>query len=237
MVAAMLEKNIPADVIVLAVRTAEQAVTLVTALPAALPQTRSRKALNQSAYRERNKQKQTVGVAMAANPKPVTQPVTNGNAVTSAPLSLSSSLTFFGSPLTEENKKEEKKEVDRKVVVEGRKRGARLPDDWQPSEVDIQFARGEGLTARQTKTETTKFRNYWTNRTDKLAAKPRWDLAWQNWILNIRKETNGNGQSVIAAADRLNEKLAAFQRDDLLTDLRGGAGAVDVRMLPPRSSR
>lgn len=203
-----------------------------------LPVTRSRKAINQANYRARKSAKTGDSVAMAASTATVTPPATPGNAsgngVTSAPLSVLSSFE-----LSQENPKEESKEVVLSTEPRAKpKRGARLPDDWQPTQADIDYATSRGLRLFEIDDEATKFRNYWTNRTDKLAAKPRWDRAWVNWILNFRKAPNGQGQSVVAAADRLLEDVRALKRPPvgelelLQPGIRGGEGAIDVRLLP-----
>jgi hypothetical protein len=192
----------------------------------ALPVTRSRKAINQANYRARKSAAKPAkigeSVAMAAVSESATAPVTPGNAtatpVISAPLSILSSFE-----LSQGNPKEEVKEVVRSTEPRARvKRGARLPDDWQPSNADHQFAAGRGLRLYEIEIEATKFRNYWTNRTDKQAAKPRWDRAWQNWILNVRKAPNGPEKSVLSAFDRLEQRLTsgddyALREDDLLS--------------------
>lgn len=212
------------------------AATLPVTLPLPLPHQRSRKAINQARYREKLKSKQGASVAMAAAPAPVTPPATNGNvvaaSVTTAPLSILSSLS--NSQGIQEEKKQEVLQPLNAEPREKKARGARLPDDWEPSDADRQYAAGRGLRLVEIEIEATKFRNYWTNRTDRQACKPRWDRAWQNWILNVRVSPNANGKSIIAAQDRLNDKLAEFAEPDLLPGVRGQAGPPHVRLLSSR---
>lgn len=241
----MLAAGLPHASVVDTVRTMEslgiaRAVTLATAWPVTSGNERSRKAINQAAYRARKLAKHGESVALAAPHAPVTRVATPGNAsgngVTSAPLSILSVLPVSAS---QELPKEEKKQEVEVLNSEPRakaKRGARLPDDWTPSEIDRQYAAGRGLRLIEIEIEATKFRNYWTNRTDKLATKPRWDRAWENWILNMKGSPNGNGKSVIAAQDRLNAKISEFSEPDLLGGVRREAGATDVRLLPARRS-
>jgi hypothetical protein len=160
MVEQMMERGIDRDMILLAIRTVE------ATLPATLPATRSRKAINQANYRARQSAKSGESVALAASTEPITPSNAVTGNVTSAPLSILSSLTESQSGIQEVSK-EKKKEEASSEPREKKPRGARLPDDWQPSEADR------------------------TNRTDKQAAKPRWDRAWQNWILNVRPGSNG----------------------------------------------
>lgn len=72
-------------------------------------------------------------------------------------------------------------------------RGTRLPDDWQPSDADLKFASNLGLALYAIDIEATKFRNYWTNRTDQQSRKRDWSRAWQNWILNVKPNGGPNG--------------------------------------------
>ena len=172
-------------------------------------------AARQARWRERHKASQSVTEASSHSTATVTsqasQSVTcDAENAKSAPLSILPSFE-----LSQGNPKEESKEVVRSSEPRARaKRGAHLPDDWQPSQADHEYAAGRGLRLYEIDIEATKFRNYWTNRTDKQAAKPRWDRAWQNWILNVRKAPNGQGQSVIDAADRLIDRIAEFDRKD-----------------------
>lgn len=225
MVEEMLAACVPHGIIVSAIRVAERPVTVGNALPKA----RSRKAVNQKSYRERNK---GGGVALAASPSPVTEAVTLGNTVatnvTSAPLSILPSLT--SSDVLFEEKKEKKKEVS------ARARGARLPDDWRPDEAGWDFAAARGHAARVIEDEILKFRNYWTNRTDKQACKPRWDRAWQNWILNVKGNTNGQS-SVLAASSRLVERVRQFDAPapPEQSSLRSGEGRLLISAVPHRA--
>src|SRR5437868_1323774 len=69
---------------------------------------------------------------------------------------------------------------------EARSRATRLPDDWIPSEADLAFAVGRGLSIAQIETEALKFRNHWTSKSGKDATKTNWARTWENWILNVR---------------------------------------------------
>ena len=119
---------------------------------------------------KRNKSADSGGSPVEVRGSPVEM---SGN----APLSV---LSLLPSDEPTEVKKERGVDVLNTEPREKVKRGARLPDDWQPSDVDMKFAAGRGLRLVEIEVEATKFRNYWTNRTDKQAAKPRWDRAWEN---------------------------------------------------------
>src|SRR6202035_1279554 len=57
-----------------------------------------------------------------------------------------------------------------------------LPDYWAPSDVDIQFARSEGLSDELIKREAEKFRDYWPNAPAGRRTKRDWAATWRNWI-------------------------------------------------------
>ena len=62
-------------------------------------------------------------------------------------------------------------------------RGARLPSDWQPTEADLVWQRGERITATAARRETEKFRNHFQAATGANAVKRDWSAAWKNWIM------------------------------------------------------
>jgi uncharacterized protein YdaU (DUF1376 family) len=70
-------------------------------------------------------------------------------------------------------------------------RGSRLPEDWQPSEDDLSFARSEGMSGEDTRVEIMKFKNHWSNKTGKDATKMSWSKAWRNWVLNWKRFNGG----------------------------------------------
>ena len=123
-----------------------------------------------------------------------------------------------------EDKKERKKE---------RGRGTRLPPDWEPTQVDINFAVSHGWSDERIKVESLKFRNYWTSKTGQGATKMHWGRTWQNWVLNSRSQFQKEKQNVgiqangnlLAVADQY---LAAF-RDARICD---GEDAPPLRAIP-----
>lgn len=58
------------------------------------------------------------------------------------------------------------------------KRGCRLPDDWQPDEMDSHFARSEGLVPAQV---AAQFRDYWHAKAGRDACKLDWSATWRRW--------------------------------------------------------
>jgi hypothetical protein len=70
-------------------------------------------------------------------------------------------------------------------------KGTRLPDDWQPSECSIAFARDRGMARERIATEAEKFRNYWTAKSGSGACKRDWAACWRNWIINATERGYG----------------------------------------------
>jgi hypothetical protein len=66
-----------------------------------------------------------------------------------------------------------------------RKRGHRLPDDWQPLAEDVVWARSQGLDDTTARRETEKFRDYWHAASGQNASKLNWSLAWRNWMRTV----------------------------------------------------
>lgn len=61
-----------------------------------------------------------------------------------------------------------------------RKRGTRLPDDWQPGEAEVRYARDHGLDPGRV---AEKFKNHWRSAAGKGAVKLDWSATWRNWCL------------------------------------------------------
>lgn len=59
-----------------------------------------------------------------------------------------------------------------------KKRGSRLPDDWQP---DIEFAVSLGLSQAQSLNEAQKFREWWPAQPGQKGVKLDWSLTWKTW--------------------------------------------------------
>lgn len=59
------------------------------------------------------------------------------------------------------------------------KRARRIPSDWNPSQRDIEFAIGLGLTPAELATARDEFREYWQAEGSAKARKLDWDLAFR----------------------------------------------------------
>lgn len=77
---------------------------------------------------------------------------------------------------TSTNTKTEKQKPERSP------NGSRLPDDWQPSDVDVAYAEREHPRI-DWRREALKFRNYWLAKPGKEARKTDWHKTWCNWLL------------------------------------------------------
>ena len=71
------------------------------------------------------------------------------------------------------------------------KRGARLPQDWSLPKSWGEWALSEfqNLTADAVRIEAEKFRDFWTAKAGKDAAKMDWQATWRNWCRNSRTMT------------------------------------------------
>lgn len=70
-------------------------------------------------------------------------------------------------------------------------KGSRLPPDWQPSEANRNYAIAHMLGDDQIAREAERFRNYWTAKSGRDAAKLDWDATWRNWILSAGERLPG----------------------------------------------
>lgn len=97
--------------------------------------------------------------------------------------------------------------TDLPAFLDRSKRGTRLPENWQPSEADFQFA-WEILGSQGTVNETERFRDYWHAKAGKDATKLDWSATWRNWVRKAKeygakssgKGQSGNGFASLAAA-------------------------------------
>ena len=79
-----------------------------------------------------------------------------------------------------------------------KKRGSRLATDWQLPPEWRDWAMVQGVAAERVDWEAGRFRDYWTERSDKGAAKLTWRGTWQNWIRKViddgeKKQSGGPG--------------------------------------------
>ncbi len=85
------------------------------------------------------------------------------------------------------------------------RRGSRLPEDWQPGEKEIAYARNLRLSDVPRVAEL--FRNYWLAKAGKEAVKLDWTKTWQNWCL---RESERGGAPQRGGAVALQRDVAAW---------------------------
>jgi uncharacterized protein YdaU (DUF1376 family) len=78
-----------------------------------------------------------------------------------------------------------KTQVSRSEPVAARARKpTRLPDDWQPSQADIDAAVRKGLPIERIPAVAEKFKSYWVNKSNKDGLGRNWHLRWCTWVAN-----------------------------------------------------
>jgi hypothetical protein len=105
-----------------------------------------------------------------------------------------------------------------------RRVGARIADDWQPSDDGIAFAEGRGLRGQDLRDEIAKFKNHFGSKTGKDAVKLDWQATWRNWILNWVSYRGRNGNRTGNAAKPGNGAFLAGLVS--LADVHPGDGQV-----------
>ena len=63
-----------------------------------------------------------------------------------------------------------------------KRRGTRLPTDWQPARSEANIAAEKGHTSEFLTGQLLQFRDYWTAKAGANGTKLDWDATWRNWI-------------------------------------------------------
>jgi len=92
------------------------------------------------------------------------------------------------------------KEKDREAKQQ---RGSRLPADWSPSDVDVQFCKTERPDLNPAKT-AERFRDYWISQAGSKGVKLNWSATWRNWV---RAESRGAASNQTASQPACNPSL------------------------------
>lgn len=102
-----------------------------------------------------------------------------------------------------------------------KKRGVRLPDDWELQRPLGEWAMQQGLTRDQVIREADKFKNFWHSKTGKDATKMDWDKTFKNWIYNSTERKSNHAERPLSRSERLDiaqaralEKLNAITGPD-----------------------
>jgi hypothetical protein len=86
-------------------------------------------------------------------------------------------------------------------------RGTRLPEDWRPSEKDLEVARRIGMPEPMIARAQFKFRNHWVAKTGRDATKLDWHATWCNWIVGDMEKLIKDQQPRPNAMSAMNEAL------------------------------
>ncbi len=78
--------------------------------------------------------------------------------------------------------REEKIRED-KDIGKTSQRGSRLPADWKPSDIEVQFCKTERPDLDPAKT-ADRFRDYWKAQPGAKGVKLDWTATWRNWVRN-----------------------------------------------------
>jgi biotin operon repressor len=88
-------------------------------------------------------------------------------------------------------------------------RGTRLPEDWEPTAEQRQYALDEGCDPDATFQD---FREHWLAKAGAGARKANWNLTWQTWCRREKKFSRGGSRrsdpSVVEAGVRLAARLS-----------------------------
>ncbi|SMO69583.1 YdaU family protein [Paracoccus laeviglucosivorans] len=80
------------------------------------------------------------------------------------------------------NQKPEVREGKEEAKASSKKKGTRLPADWQLPKVWGDWAVELGLPEANTRQEADKFRDYWTSVAGAKGLKQDWQATWRNWV-------------------------------------------------------
>ncbi len=223
MVEQMLAQAVPGELIVLAIRTVEMRdAASRDAQRDGVTRSNNPAAVRARKYRQNLKQNQANAEANDAAPgRDASRDAQRDGAATRHNNLTSLSIT------SEEASK--KKEIKKEGIA--RARGTRVSPDWKPTDADREFTLKRGVDPDELLPE---FLDFWMAVPGLRGIKLDWSATWRNRVRQIQTFKKGKPNGVLAAQDRLNAKLAEFERPDVLTEVRGGPGAPDVRLLPAR---
>ena len=83
-------------------------------------------------------------------------------------------------PLASQEQEQEQEQEQRRAKQQ---RGSRLPANWSPSELEIQFCKTERPDLDPAKT-AERFSDYWIAQPGAKGVKLDWTATWRNWVRN-----------------------------------------------------
>lgn len=96
--------------------------------------------------------------------------------------------------------------------LDNRKRGARLSQDWQPSEADRDFAKQLGWSDAQIDSEAANFRDYWIAKPGAGGCKLDWPATWRKWVRSSKVKPAGSAANGHSAKMPIGEAIEQFKR-------------------------
>jgi hypothetical protein len=90
-----------------------------------------------------------------------------------------------------------------------RGRAERIPPEFQP---DLDFPLSRGMSRKRAETEAEKFKNYWSAKSGRDAAKLDWPATWRNWVLSSLERTGPDATPPPSEGNRLADELAIIRR-------------------------
>lgn len=159
--------------------------------PAGWYQKRCEKELD--AYRKSNSQKSAAGRASAAARAARLQDLMNGDSTTVA------------TPVDERSTNQEPRTNNQEPITKTQKSkasatGTRLPEDWHPSEADIDYCKTERPDLRPSLV-ATNFYEYWKSIPGAKGRKLDWSATWRTWVRKESTATAGRGAAAPRNAD------------------------------------
>lgn len=117
-----------------------------------------------------------------------------------------------------QNHTEPEPDTEKKEEPDGssKKRGSRLPDDWQLPKAWGEWALQEGMDEVSVRREADKFRDYWQSAPGSKGVKRDWLATWRNWVRKAvddrkpRKAANASGYPEIGDERIFNGRLKRY---------------------------
>lgn len=107
------------------------------------------------------------------------------------------SSTGTGTGTSSSLRSEESSAPAERPARQARRQGTRLPEDWQPTPSEIDYARSQGLGEQRIANVIENFRDYWTVGKGRNVTHADWTRAWQGWVRNDASRnvgaSNGSG--------------------------------------------
>jgi hypothetical protein len=232
MVETMLANDTPAEIIVLAVRTAE---IERHAQRHAQRLERTSGAIRSAKWREKRKQNQAKAEAndAAIDADASVTPTRHAQRHGVTERCDLSSLSFSNG---EEERRTSEKE-NKKEKVGGSARGTRLSSEAQLPTADRQFAVAAGLSDVQTDRIWAEFVDYWISVPGQRGTKLNWSATWRNRVRAVAPKIGAKNASPKPKSEWSTalDKLGEFARSGD-EGSRGGSGEVVQVLLPPRRS-